>query len=129
MARESSLRPRRRSVSLIVGTVLGASLVIGTAAAQTTLGNAICDTGAGKLISMGLVGLSLLLVYSGIFDGYRGLKNSNKKNTKQRAQQGSEYGAAGKKVVGAVVISGAPTMLSTMGFSLLNCVSAVQIFA
>jgi hypothetical protein len=129
MASESLHHYRRRSVCLTVGTVFGASLVIGSAAAQTTLGDAICDTGAGKLISMGLVGLSLLLVYSGIFDGYRGLKSSNKKNTKQRAQQGSEYGAAGKKLVGAVVISGAPTMLSTMGFSLLGCVGAVQIFA
>lgn len=92
------------------------------------LGSAICNTGAGQLITMGLFALALLLIYGAVIDGYRGVKNGRSKNTNQRSQQGGNFENAGMKLIGGVVIAAAPSVLSTLGFSLLSCVNSVQIF-
>ena len=99
-------------------------MIPAAAATDSKIGDAICSTSAGNLISMGLVGLALMLTYSSLLDGYRGLKKSNSKQTGQRSQQGEEFGAAGKKLVGAVLIAGAPDVLTAIGFNLLSCVKA-----
>lgn len=118
-----------RSVRVAGGLLLGLSLISMPVAAQSTFANAICGTGLGKLISMGIAGLSIMLAYYSIFNFYRGFKAGQKKQTGQRSQQGGEYGAGAKKIGGAVFISGAPTFLSAIGFTLLRCVSVTQIFA
>lgn len=108
----------------------GAHAMAGPAAAQmgNKMGSAICKTGAGKLITAALFLIAIALIYSSIGDFYRGVKKGRSKNTGQRSQQGGDFEAGGMKIGGGVVIAALPTILSTLGFSLLNCVNAVKIF-
>lgn len=113
-----------------------ASAMVAPAAAQangssqmaTKMGSAICKTGAGKLFTAALFLVAIALIYSSIGDFYRGVKKGRSKNTGQRSQQGGDFEAGGKKIGGGIVIASLPTVLSTLGFSLLSCVKAVQIF-
>jgi hypothetical protein len=123
--------PEARAAGITLGGIAAANaLLVAPAAAQmgNKIGNAICKTGAGKLITGALFVFALLLVYSAIGDFYKGFKQSRSKNTGQRSQQGNAFENAGKKLGGGVVIAALPTILSTIGFSLLSCVKAVKIF-
>jgi hypothetical protein len=124
--------PEARAAAItLVGLVAANAMLVAPVAAQSggqQLGTAICNTGAGQLITMGLFALALLLIYGAVIDGYRGVKRGRSKNTNQRSQQGGDFENAGMKLIGGVVIAAAPSVLSTLGFSLLSCVNAVQIF-
>lgn len=123
--------PEARAVGItLFGLAAANVLLVAPAAAQmgSKIGNAICKTGAGKLITGALFIIAILLIYGAIGDAYKGIKKGRSKNTGQRSQQGGDFENAGMKVVGGVVIAASPTILSTIGFSLLSCVKAVQIF-
>lgn len=114
---------------ILLGMLLSMNVVIMPAAAQTTFGDAVCSiNGFGKLVSIILTALGVVLVYLGVFDVYKGLKQKKSKSAGKRAQQGSYYESAGKKIVGGAALPGVPTVLSEMGFSLLHCVNATSIF-
>jgi hypothetical protein len=118
-----------RSLRLAVGPFVGSLALVGSAAAQSSMKDAICQTGAGDLLSMGIGLLALVLVYYSIYDFYGGFKAGQGGDAKKRAQAGSYYRAGGKKLVGAVFIAGSPDFFSALGFTLLDCVSVAQIFA
>jgi hypothetical protein len=116
------------SIRLAVGPVLSLAFV-GVAAAQSTMKDAICQTGAGDLLSMGIFLLALSLVYWSIFDFHAWFKKTNAKDSTTRAKAGGEWRVGGMKLVGAVFIGGSPDFLTAIGFKLLKCVSVTQIFA
>lgn len=116
------------SIRLAVGPFLSLAFV-GVAAAQSSMKDAICKTGAGDLMSMGIFVLALMLVYWSIFDFYRGFKMTKAGDSKQRAKAGGEWRVGGTKLMGAVFIAGSPDFLTALGFKLLKCVSVGQIFA
>jgi hypothetical protein len=124
----SMARAVPHSLRLAVGPVLSLAFV-GVAAAQSSMKQAICQTGAGDLLSMGIGLLALVLVYYSIYDFYGGFKAGQGGDAKKRAQAGSYYRTGGKKLVGAVFIAGSPDFFSALGFTLLDCVSVAQIFA
>lgn len=95
---------------------------------QSEIGGALCDAGVGVLIGMILYIISILLVYLSIPDLYKGFAASRSKKGGSQREKSNYFADAGKKLFGAVVISSLPTILATIGFSLLECVDAVQIF-
>lgn len=122
--------PEARMAAITLVGLAGANAMVAPAAAQmgTKMGKAICQTGAGKLFTAALFLIAIALIYSSIGDFYRGVKKGRSKNTGQRSQQGGDFEAAGMKIGGGIVIASLPTVLSTLGFSLLSCVKAVKIF-
>jgi hypothetical protein len=122
--------PEARAAGITLVGLAGAHAMVGPAAAQmgNKMGSAICKTGAGKLFTAALFLIAIALIYSSIGDFYRGVKKGRSKNTGQRSQQGGDFEAGGMKIGGGLVIASLPTILSTVGFSLLSCVKAVQIF-
>lgn len=123
--------PEARAAGITLVGIVGANaLLIAPAAAQmgTKMGKAICKTGAGKLFTAFLFLIAIALIYSSIGDFYRGVKQGRSKNTGQRSQQGSAFEDGAMKLGGGVVVAALPTVLSTIGFSLLTCVKAVKIF-
>lgn len=123
--------PEARGAGItLVGLAAANALLVAPAAAAmgTKIGNAICKTGAGKLLTGALFIIALMLVYSSIGDFYKGFKQGRSKNTGQRSQQGSAWEDGAMKLGGGVVIASLPVILATIGFSLLSCVKAVQIF-
>lgn len=122
--------PEVRAGGIIAVMMAASTALISPAAAQmgNKVGNAICKTGAGKLITAALFIVAILLIYGAIGDAYKGIKKGRSKNTGQRSKQGNDFENAGMKLVGGVLIAASPTILATIGFSLLSCVKAVQIF-
>lgn len=118
-----------RALILATGMLLATLMLVEPVAAQSAIGDAICGTGADQLLEAGIGLLAIMLGYLSIYDLYKGFKAGQSGQTKKRAQAGDEYSAGGKKLVGAVVIAGAPDFLRALGFTLLDCVSVAQIFA
>jgi hypothetical protein len=125
----SEPRPVPRALLLATGTLLGTLILVEPVVAQSTIGDALCGTGADKLLEMAIGLLAIMLGYLSIYDLYGGFKAGQGGDAKQRAQAGSYYRAGGKKLVGAVIIAGSPDFLRALGFTLLDCVSVAQIFA
>jgi hypothetical protein len=117
------------SIRLAVGPLVGFAAFVAPVAAQSGMKGAICTTGVGDLLSVGIGMLALLLAYYSIYDMYGGFKAGQGGDSTTRAKAGSYYQAGGKKLAGSVVIAGSPDFLSALGFSLLDCVSVAQIFA
>ncbi len=98
-------------------------------AAAQNLGESICAVnGVGSLVSMVLSGLGLILLSLSVLDFYKGVKQGKMKSSGKRAERGSYYEAAGKKLLGAVLVPGLPTVFSQMGFMLPPCFSATSMF-
>lgn len=102
--------------------------VVTLVATPLQLSGALCEAGAGDIISAGMWILAALLVYKAIPDIYRGLDQKGQRSGKAQKQAGEYFSAAVTKCIGAVVIGSMPTILSAMGFSLLGCVDSANIF-
>lgn len=97
--------------------------------AAQSLGESLCAVnGVGTLVSMVLSGLGLVLLSLSVMDFYKGVKQGKMKSSGKRAQSGSHYEAAGKKLLGAVLVPGLPTVFSQMGFMLPSCFNATSMF-
>lgn len=95
---------------------------------QTELGGALCEAGVGTLITMFLYLATIYLVYLAIPDLIGAFTASRSKKGSAKQDKSEYMGDAGTKLFGAVIIGALPMILSTAGFSLLECVDAVPIF-
>ncbi|WP_330633624.1 hypothetical protein [Halocatena halophila] len=120
---------RRAQVCLkLVGVLIGIDIAVMPVAAQN-LGESLCAVnGVGTLVGMVMSGLGLILLSLSVMDFYKGVKQGKMKSSGKRAQKGSYYEAAAKKLLGAVLVPGLPTVFSQMGFMLPPCFSAASMF-
>lgn len=90
------------------------------------LGSALCQLGAGALISamLYLGGLALIIKSIGAF--YSAFANRSSKGSGSKGQAGSDFGNGAMMLVGGVVVGGFPILLNAVGVTLLSCVDPVQ---
>lgn len=91
------------------------------------IGGALCQLGAGAIITAGLYIASIALAYLAIGDLFSGFKNRRSKSSSSKGQAGGDFGAGAFKMVGAVVIGGFPVIANAIGFTLLSCVNPIRL--
>ena len=130
------------AVSVVVIAVVAGMVIVAepTAAAEggggssggsgdvsSSLGGALCDAGAGILLTAVFYIASLGLIYLGVIDAIKAFAEGGDDDPRRRAGSGSAWRSAVKKLAGGVLVASAPTLLSAIGFTLLTCVSAISI--
>lgn len=91
------------------------------------LGAALCQIGVGQLLSALLYLGAIYLAYLTIGDVVAASASGNSRSSGSQNDRRSALKAAGAKAVGAVAVAGMPTLLAGAGFTLLECVEAVNI--
>lgn len=92
-----------------------------------SIGAALCELGIGAVITAALYLMAVALVYMSLGDLFSGFKNRQSKSPKSKGQAGNDFGSAGFKFVGAVIIGGFPILASAVGVSILDCVDPIRI--
>lgn len=92
-----------------------------------SLGSALCDAGAGVLLTAVFYIASIALIYLGVIDAIKAFASDRDDDPRRRAGTGGVWGSAAKKFIGGVIVAAAPSILSAIGFSLLDCVSAISV--
>ena len=117
---------------LITGISLGL-LAIQPVAAQgnpsDSIGSALCEAGLDVILQAGLFLAVFALIIMSFGDVFNALRGSQG-NARRRSASGGHVASAGKKFFGAVILAALPTILTSMGFSMVNCFGniAVNIF-
>jgi preprotein translocase subunit SecG len=101
----------------------------GSGDVSSSLGEALCNAGAGILLTAVFYIASIALIYLGVIDGIKAFVEGGDDDPRRRAGTGSTWQSAVKKFLGGVLVASAPTILSAIGFSLLSCVSAIDIIS
>jgi preprotein translocase subunit SecG len=101
----------------------------GSGDVSSSLGEALCNAGAGILLTAVFYIASIALIYLGVIDGIKAFAEGGGDDPRRRAGTGSTWRSAVKKFIGGVLVASAPTILSAIGFSLLSCVSAINILS
>lgn len=99
----------------------------GSGDVSSSLGSALCEAGAGIILTAVFYLASLALVYLAVIDAIKAFAEGSDDDPRRRAGTGTTWGAAVKKFIGAILVAAAPTLLSAIGFTLLDCVSAIDI--
>lgn len=93
----------------------------------TSIGDALCQLGAGRLITAGLYLGAIGLAYMSVGDLYSGFKDRKSKSSQRKGQAGNHFGNAAYKFFGAMVIGGFPIIANAIGFDLLDCVDPIRL--
>jgi preprotein translocase subunit SecG len=101
----------------------------GSGDVSSSLGTALCNAGAGILLTAVFYIASIGLIYLGVIDGIKAFAEGGDDDPRRRAGGSSTVRSAVKKFLGGVLVASAPTILSAIGFSLLSCVSAINIIS
>lgn len=102
----------------------------GSGGVGSSLGEALCNAGAGILLTAVFYIASIALIYLGVIDGIKAFAEGGGDDPRRRAGTGSTWRSAVKKFIGGVLkVASAPTILSAIGFTLLSCVSAIDIIS
>lgn len=99
----------------------------GSGDVSSSLGEALCNAGAGILLTAVFYIASIALIYLGVIDGIKAFAEGGGDDPRRRAGTGSTWRSAVKKFIGGVLVASAPPILSAIGFTLLSCVSAIDI--
>lgn len=113
---------------IILGVVLGL-LSIKPVAAQgggAGIGEALCGAGLDVILQALLFLAVLTLVLLSFGDIFRALKGQQG-NARRRQQSGGHAASAGKKFFGAVILAALPTILTSMGFSMVSCFGDISV--
>jgi hypothetical protein len=114
---------------IIAGTALGFSAVQPVAAQVSggeAVGSALCAAGLDVVLQAGLFIAVLVLIIMSFGDVFKGLKGQQG-DARRRSASGGHMGAAGKKFFGAVLLAALPTILTSMGFSMVDCFGNIAI--
>jgi hypothetical protein len=114
---------------VIAGGVLGLSAIQPVAAqvdGGAAIGEALCSAGLDVILQAALFIAVLALIIMSFGDIFKALKGQSG-GARRRAASGGHVGSAGKKFFGAVILAALPSILTSMGFSMVSCFGNIAI--
>lgn len=91
-------------------------------------GSALCDAGLGALITVLLYLITVALFVGAMIDIGKGFMEGRSSQSGRQAASGSSFRDGGMKLVGVLIVGALPTLLAGAGFSVIECVDAVNVF-
>jgi hypothetical protein len=114
---------------IIAGVALGLTAIQPVAAqvdGGAAIGEALCSAGLDVILQAGLFIAVLSLIIMSFGDVFKALKGQGG-DARRRSASGGHMGSAGKKFFGAVILAALPSILTSMGFSMVSCFGNIAI--
>lgn len=106
--------------------ILAVQPVAAQADATESIGSALCNAGLDVILQGALFIGVLALVIMSFGDLFKAVKDGGG-DARRRSASGGHAGSAGKKFFGAVILAALPTILSSMGFAMVECFGNISV--